>query len=635
MCNNIEELISASKERLQDTTSISGQIGNRPEYPMAVFFNKPFTNEKKERIFTRLSRIWVQSVRHLVAFKYNCKNPDEPEYYSFSNNGSDGETENGVSSDKCTEDAVVDCLDNAMQKIDAFGSMDRWCAYNVIDTSEYSDLDEFVNDYQFIKYFQQKIIGNLASLSMCIVLLDDSLRKQEMCKQIREWLSNKDNNLYNSTIVASNHYLSGGYCYDEDLQRVVSCALVLSNNNNVSSIDDDDYRTRITTLYNGGTHTVSYQLFEKPNKSIAIVIIHTILDSLEKEINGDFTFNQDYWTKNLVSSEITKTIDICEKFLKDIQPDCGALEYLPLKNIPADNQNVSDLKFSTFSGYLHKDVWDDFVNEYTGSLVTKKQLDTFKDELEKMVYEKFPIPAIIRLTDNNINQIIDTLNVGRPNGDMGLNEYFKQSVYSGIRKRLYNCLKKVLKEISESAKAVKDAIARAREDIARYEPAGLKRGDFQQFVNVSDIYLNSDDGIKEKKNICRHTNKKQEFYKAIYDCLVEIVKSSPKDFEISFIDEWAKRIDSAGDEVYRSVSGELTRNKLDRILLNGHFTIEEEMTVYMMHTFDQEGHNPTELYKRLKSTFKDDDKLQYFNTGNDDMLQALTFVSCNGTELII
>jgi hypothetical protein len=53
----------------------------------------------------------------------------------------------------------------------------------------------------------------------------------------------------------------------------------------------------------------------------------------------------------------------------------------------------------------------------------------------------------------------------------------------------------------------------------------------------------------------------------------------------------------------------------------------------MLHTTDANGNNPTGLFGYLQQTFKDVNDIQYFNTGSDDDLEVITFVSLDNNRL--
>lgn len=59
------------------------------------------------------------------------------------------------------------------------------------------------------------------------------------------------------------------------------------------------------------------------------------------------------------------------------------------------------------------------------------------------------------------------------------------------------------------------------------------------------------------------------------------------------------------------------------------------MKVYMLHTTNENGEDPTDLYRYLKAAFEMDASVQFLNTGYDDSLEALIFASVEGINLAL
>ena len=90
-----------------------------------------------------------------------------------------------------------------------------------------------------------------------------------------------------------------------------------------------------------------------------------------------------------------------------------------------------------------------------------------------------------------------------------------------------------------------------------------------------------------------------------------------------------------GDRIYREISTALTDGMDEMIRLYGNAPTDYRLKVYMLHTTDAVGEHPTDLYTHLQTTFREDPFVQYFNTGYDDALEAISFVACEGTKLLL
>ena len=73
------------------------------------------------------------------------------------------------------------------------------------------------------------------------------------------------------------------------------------------------------------------------------------------------------------------------------------------------------------------------------------------------------------------------------------------------------------------------------------------------------------------------------------------------------------------------------------ILLRGSYPIDDVMSVYILHCYDRNGNNETDLYKQFKSdkNFESVHGIQFFNTGNDDSIESIKFYKCEGINLVI
>ena len=90
-----------------------------------------------------------------------------------------------------------------------------------------------------------------------------------------------------------------------------------------------------------------------------------------------------------------------------------------------------------------------------------------------------------------------------------------------------------------------------------------------------------------------------------------------------------------GDRIYHEISKALTDGMDNMIRLYGNAPADYRLKVYMLHTTDAMGEHPTALHTHLQDTFREDQFVQYFNTGYDDALEAISFVACDGNRLLL
>ena len=155
------------------------------------------------------------------------------------------------------------------------------------------------------------------------------------------------------------------------------------------------------------------------------------------------------------------------------------------------------------------------------------------------------------------------------------------------------------------------------------------------YSNITSLFLQTGKGeVCANKILCAENNA-SDMLDEVLNTLKCILEENKDLFSLPFIEEWEKRLDLTGDRIYREISTALTENADDMIRLYGNCPIDKKLKVFMLHTYDVNGKNPTTLYEHLQHTFLDDELVQYFNTGYDDALEALTFIACSGNNLII
>ena len=80
----IKDLIYSSELELEKYSQGTNIVGNRPHYPMLLLFNSAFDTNAYNSIFSKLGRVWPQSLQHLVKYRYFLRN-EQVEYYDYEN----------------------------------------------------------------------------------------------------------------------------------------------------------------------------------------------------------------------------------------------------------------------------------------------------------------------------------------------------------------------------------------------------------------------------------------------------------------------------------------------------------------------------------------------------------------------
>lgn len=619
----IKDLIYSSELELEKYSQGTNIVGNRPHYPMLLLFNSAFDTNAYNSIFSKLGRVWPQSLQHLVKYRYFLRN-EQVEYSGFEND------------DIQTEETVLAAVDTEQQEHNTFASMMQMLIFNVLDTSAIESVKDFQSHYEFVEHIKNLVGGK--NKTMLVVLLNDSLTNRKISNDIREFLSK--NNAYDSVVLISNRTRSNEIFAIPDLYRIVSDIIVLSNNDAVSSVDDEDYRSRFATLYNNTTYTLSYVLCEKPNQKIAIqindIVLNHALDYLKQTKINELSV----WNKKLGIDENGKS-QICESFISSlhISVDSGVLKRIPVKEVVVIKSiDYLNCSYKKFCEYSYKDVIANFAEDYCKNYILNElDLRSCVDDFEKLVRKNVSPAELVELDDTTLERIMGMVNMGLGslNEELPLSEYIKRQIETYIReKHIYPQFRTVIKRLRDNSKEVISIIEKVQSKYKNYIPLN-NEGLGVTYKNLTENYFQTQAGNESLTLICNPGNEIEDIFCELKRCFVEIIKANKSVFSLPFIEEWEKRLDLTGDRIYREISQTLTKGADDLIRLYGNLPVNKILTVYMLHTVDMDGKNPTQLFEHLKETFKNDNIVQYFNTGFDDALEAISLIPCDGSNLLI
>lgn len=618
----IKELIRKSELAMDQQSQNVVNVGNRPHYPMFILYNDDFSTEELEIFAAKLERIWPQTLEQLVQYIYILDAPEQVSFCSIPDR------------ERVSVEEVTSALDRAKMARETFSSMRQWCLYNIINTRSFTSVDQFIAHYQAQDCFRKIVVD--AAMSMLIVLLDDSSLRRSVAGKIRAYLA--EHSQYNSTIVIATRNRNNEMYPIEELYRIAADILLISNNDTSSLKDDTEYKKQTSTLYNGGTYTISYILTERPSQKIAIQIQAALLKHMKEQINVPLHTDLNYWNKGF-SFENFKN-PICEEFISDqrLYVDTEIFEYLPLKREALEERgDIASLPYSKVKRYTFGDAFDALVAAYS-----KKHLDDVANIsrcVEKFrvdTLSRFSAVALRQLTDEMIGQIIGQLYAGSADENEPLPQYFEKQLYIYLRKELiYPRFAQVLRELRDCSPNTLRDVARIEQDYQKIIPADLFEDIGTMYENAAVNYLRGDSGQRQMARILSAGNGYDEILEQMLACFTDMIQHNKELFSLPFIEEWGRRLDLTGNRIYHEISTALTSEVDDVIRLYGYYPLDKRMKVYMLHSTDAAGKNPTQLYTSLQETFAGDDTVQYFNTGYDDALEAITFVACEGKNLLL
>lgn len=614
----IEGIIKKSKLELEKRNMTTNIVGNRPHFPIFAMFDSEISKNDFESIFENLRRIWPQALKYVVSYKYSVKG-DNVEFSSFGDGAN------------VSNEMLLESLDRAKMAREVFASMQQWNVYNIIDTTRFNSAEEFAEYYYAFKTVNLTVVD--AHKNMLIVLLNDSSAKREIARSIRKFLSDKSD--YEATVIISNRDRNNQMYEMNELHRIVGNIIVLSNNDSISA-DKYDYNTRISSLYDRTPHIVSYILLDKPIYKISLQINEAILNAASNIANETKSYDNATWAKRFGFDN--SRCEICERFIERVEPsvDEKIFLHLPMKTLP-EKLNVENMQYSNLKSYIFDDVFRGFVSNYCENQLSQ-DFDTEEvvEEFKNFVLSNFTYAELLNLSDDIIDIVISNLTVGSNSENTSINEYFRQCVRQHLRKNIfYPEFKRVIKNARKQALATKTAFEGFCDGLKPLIPLKMEDTLGTYYSKMVSAFCQTGSGRDALNDILCAGNTESDFAEKTFECFKKIIAENQKIFSMSFIEEWSQRLGQSGDMIYKKISNELTMGADEAIRLCGNYALHKKLKVIMLHTGDINGGAQTELYGHIKETFKDDNLVHYFNTGYDDAMEAISFIECKGTDLII
>ena len=148
-------------------------------------------------------------------------------------------------------------------------------------------------------------------------------------------------------------------------------------------------------------------------------------------------------------------------------------------------------------------------------------------------------------------------------------------------------------------------------------------------------YLTTDSGRNRLNQILRVGNTYDDLCSIVERTLYEANDYCNESINMPFIHVWAKALKLHAGHIFGKIHKILHGDGADAILLRGAYPVIEDLSVYMLHCYDRNGENKTELYSQFIEAYKDLENVQFFNTSDDDSIESIKLYKCEGTSLII
>ena len=616
-----EQLFSQTEYELGKTSKSVEHVGNRPHYPMLLAANTGFGGDAWKDVHHALERIWPQTVKFLVTCQYVVE----------------GDTSSFTSIDGAEVLQVIQIqqkLDTARMQSAIFEEMSEWCLYNLLDTSSISSLDEFKEQYAIIHTLKDIVVDSAKAI--LILLLDDSISKRSLADEIRQYLST--DSTYDSRIILSTRDMSSVTHATSELRRVAGDVIVISNNDAVSNYDDEDFRSRRSVFINGGTYTVSYVTKENPNDRIALQICETMISKMGEQVNAPVNADIKYWT-DLLSIKANRCT-MCESFIDGVRFNVPqeAFDSLPVRQEAIEAKiDFSTISYEKFAKYTFTDVLENFAATYFKSTLSSSfKVSDVIEQIKKHIIDSASLSAIKQLDDDMIDQIMGQLRSGTIDPRASLPQYFEDQMKVYLRKELiYPGIRSVLKQLSQSVDRTEMAIRNVQQGFVTSKPPVSYADLGTIYKDTCNTYLSSLDGSKGLKEICAAGNDEDDILSKLYACFTNMVSQNIALFSMPLVQAWAARLKMAGDAIFKEIGNALVGDQKEHLLLRTSGAVNPQMKVYMLHTTNENGEQPTDLYLYLKAAFETDSSALFLNTGYDDSLEALIFASVEGINLAL
>ena len=618
----VEELIKKSELAMDQQGQRMINVGNGPHYPMLILYNDDFSEEDLEVFSAKLDRIWPQTLDRLVQYSYTAEVSGEITLFSVSDRR------------EVSVEEVTRSLDQAKMARDIFRSMKQWCLYNVVSTRSFTSVDEFIAHYQAQEQCRKIVVDQVKS--MLIVLLEDSILRRSIAGEIRNYLAKHSQ--YDSTILIATRSRSNEMYAVEELYRIAADVLLISNNDAVSAWDDSGYKKRVSTLYNGGTYTVSYTLVERPTRKIATQMQGALLRNMAEQLKPPARMDLNDWNKGFAFDRFKSPV--CERFISNqrLRIDRELFESLPLRQKALrERVSLASMAYAKAKEYTFEDAFSGLVESCCQEQFrSNSEISSCVKEFRAETVKRFPATMLRQLTDSMIKQIIGQLFVGASDEGLPLPEYFESQLHICLRRDyIYPRFAQALRELRDSAEETVKGAEEVRADYQKAVPAGYFDGVGTMYEKAAVNYLHGERGQRQLAEILSAENGRDGVLEQMLACFRDMLRHNEELFSLSFTEEWRCRLDLTGDRIYHEISSVLTNGADDAIRLYGNYPLDKRMKVYLLHATDAAGKNPTQLYTSLRETFAGDDTAQYFNTGCDNALEAITFVACEGKNLLL
>lgn len=625
----IVDLIENVRVNIEDNKIRTNNVGNRPHNPVfAAFYG---SNARNCSVFVNnIQNTWSSQI---------CK---QLLFYQYDTNGTEIEFKDISDENILSNDTVYRRISEAARKRDIFARYDMWCFYNIIDTYEIS-FEKFKELHNSLKKFNEEI--DRRTRSMIIVLLHDDRERKELNYQIRDFFRGEP--LYDGIVIVSNRARGGFELETEEIYKTISNLILLSNNNAVTNADDEFFNDRLRKLYSRTPLIMSYNSLSKPTKDILSCMIQGLVSEVSECLNDSdsrkFSSKDIEGILGVENGKLNSFENFIQKVKQRIEQEVdfmSIVQYLPLHSPTVINAKEIESKSVGQLNGVNFDALKLFAKEYCRVFIESEEGKELFSQYTEFINDNLNLMNVKNVSEDSIFSVFEELYERNNAPDFSVTPkiYFSQLIVFLLKSQyIFPYCEELAKRIcnAEVIESTKENIEQFMQNIEEEIPvAGFD--EIATFYGKNMLnYLQTEQGKTKISQILKVGNSYNDICDIVKDTLYSANEYCNEKINQPFISIWAGALKLHGDEVFARIRNTLHGDGEDAILLRGSYPIVDELSVYMLHCYDRNGENETELYKQFKKAYTDVPNVQFFNTGNDDSIESIKFYKCSGTSLVL
>lgn len=424
--------------------------------------------------------------------------------------------------------------------------------YCVLDTASINE-EAFHAWHALIDDVRQALAG-VSLQTMLITLLHDDVGADNVAVEtaLRDCL---DDNRYDCMVVYGNHFFAGGfnnlfddaYITQEHTDRDIIGNLIL-----LTDTDDADLHQIRSIVYSQAylALTASMRIVEKPNKAIAITLLHEMLQRLVSYIganNGKLSANDlemSFGTPE--GKRLFQTID--EAINAVMGQYAGFLQWLPRP----ESEHAADLAQRSYAdaNQLSMGCLDAFVQQHhIPAFLDQIEALKFHDDLQA-VLGAIPAYKFIAMTDRDVEEVVDAYfaQITSPSDvrmrsvvGVAIQQRMRMHAYATLRQEMSAMLQTLRGQAAATMQVCNGITAQVTGEFAGTDPSIIK-----YYSNVIARIWNSDTDAALSAAVLHIGNDASTMWNIFVSWIADVMDQNATIFQSDFMTELVQRTTAAG-----------------------------------------------------------------------------------------